>query len=74
MTGECGGMNTIPHEMFLAWMEDYLKLWKERGWGWALWELDSAFGVLDSGRKDVTYEEFRGHRLDRALLSLLQKY
>ena len=74
MVGECGGMNSIPHEMFLAWMEDYLKLWKERGWGWALWEIDSAFGVLDSGRKDVEYEDFRGHRLDRALLSLLQKY
>lgn len=74
MVGECGGMNTVPHDMFLAWMEDYLKLWKERNWGWALWEIDSAFGIFDSGRKDVEYEDFRGRKLDRKLLDLLQKY
>ena len=60
----------VGGEFFL----EAIRLWKERGWGWSLWEIDSAFGVLDFGRKDVEYEEFRGRRLDRALLSLLQKY
>ena len=29
-----------------------------------------SFGVLDSGRADVSYEPFRGHRLDRAMLDV----
>ena len=30
------------------------------------------FGVLDSHRADVNYEDFRGHKLDRQMLQLLQ--
>jgi hypothetical protein len=33
-----------------------------------------SFGVLDSGRTDVKYEDFQGHKLDRKLLELLQRY
>jgi endoglucanase len=53
-------------------MRDNLTLWKEAGWGWALWNFRGAFGVLDSGRADVKYEEFRGHQLDREMLELLK--
>jgi len=35
--------------------EDYLELWKQAGWGWAMWNFRGAFGPLDSGRKDVNY-------------------
>jgi endoglucanase len=55
-------------------MEDYLKLWKERNMGWALWNLRGGCGVLDSGRSDVEYEDFRGYKLDRKMLELLQRY
>jgi endoglucanase len=37
-----------------------------------LWNLRGSFGVLDSGRTDVQYQEFRGHKLDRAMLKVLQ--
>jgi endoglucanase len=57
----------------LAWMKDYLNLWRNAGWGWALWNLHGSFGVLDSGRTDVQYEPFRGHRLDRQMLDLLRR-
>jgi hypothetical protein len=30
--------------------------------------------VLDSGRADAPYEDWYGHKLDRRLLGLLQKY
>jgi hypothetical protein len=30
--------------------------------------------VMDSGRADVQYEDFRGHKLDRKMLDLLQRY
>jgi hypothetical protein len=74
MVGEFGAFNRTPHPLVLAWMEDNLKLWQSRNLGWALWNFRGAFGVIDSGRSDVAYETFRGHKLDRAMLDLLQKY
>jgi len=70
--GEWGAFSRTPHKVVLAWMRDCLELWKEAGWGWALWNLRGDFGVLDSHRADVDYEEFRGHKLDRQMLQLLQ--
>ncbi|ARA93352.1 glycoside hydrolase [Rhodothermaceae bacterium RA] len=72
--GEWGAFRHTPHDVALAWMRDFLELWQERGWGWALWNFRGAFGLLDSGRADVAYEAFHGHELDRAMLELLQAY
>jgi len=74
MVGEWGAFNKTPHDVVLAWMEDSLKNWQEAGLGWALWNFRGSFGVLDSGRADVVYEDFQGHKLDRAMLDLLQRY
>lgn len=74
VVGEFGAFNRTPHEVTLAWMEDCLQNWKEAGWGWALWNFRGSFGILDSGREDVEYEEFHGHKLDRKMLDLLQRY
>jgi len=70
--GEWGCLNQTPHDVSLSWMTDMLSIWREAGWGWALWNLRGAFGVLDSQRADVSYESFRGHQLDRQMLELLQ--
>jgi hypothetical protein len=70
--GEFGVYNKTPHTVALAWMRDCLQNWGEAGWGWALWNFRGSFGVLDSGRADVVYEDFHGHKLDRELLKLLQ--
>jgi endoglucanase len=72
--GEWGAFNKTPHSVVLAWMRDGLELWKEAGWGWALWNLRGAFGVLDSQRADVRYETFQGRQLDRAMLELLREF
>ncbi len=69
--GEWGCHNKTPHESCLSWMSDWLSIWKEMNWGWALWNLRGPFGVLDSGRADVSYERFDGRLLDRAMLELL---
>jgi endoglucanase len=55
-------------------MKDNLEIFKENGWGWSLWNFRGSFGILDSGRKDVEYESYKGHKLDRKMLSLLQNY
>ena len=74
MIGEFGCYNKIDHTTCLKWMEHCLKLWQKRNLGWALWNLDGPFGILDSGRKDMEYEDFNGHLLDRKMLELLRKY
>ena len=72
--GEWGAYNKTPHDVVLRWMEDSLKNWKQADWGWALWNFRGSFGVLDSSRDDVVYEDFEGHKLDRKMLDLLQRY
>ncbi len=72
--GEWGAFNHTPHKVVLAWMRDCLELWKEAGWGWALWNLREGFGVLNSERADVSYQNFRGEKLDREMLELLQGF
>jgi endoglucanase len=72
--GEWGSFNRTPHKVTLAWMRDQLDLWKEAGWGWSLWNLHGGFGILNSDRSDVQYEDFHGYKLDREMLKLLQSY
>ena len=74
MIGEFGAHNQTPHDVTLAWLEDSLSNWNEAGWGFALWNFRGSFGIMDSDRKDVAYEDFHGHKLDRKLLQLLQKH
>ncbi len=72
--GEWGVFNQTPHAVALAWMRDCLVNWQAAGWGWALWNLRGSFGILDSNRADVKYEEFNGHKLDRQMLELLREF
>jgi endoglucanase len=72
--GEWGCFNKTPHDVTLRWMKDLLSLWKEVGWGFALWNLRGPFGVLDSEREDVKYENYKGHQLDRKMLELIKGY
>lgn len=72
--GECVCFNRTPHAVFLRWFEDVLAVLTEYGIGYALWNLRGPFGVLDSSRDDVSYEDWHGHSLDRQLLELMQRY
>lgn len=74
IVGEWGCYNKTPHDIVLRWAEDNLANWKRAGWGWALWIFRGSFGLLDSGRSDVHYEDFEGRQLDRKLLDLLQRF
>jgi len=72
--GEWGCYNKTPHDVALRWMRDLLSLWKEAGWGNAMWNLKGSFGILNSGREDVKYEQYKGHKLDREMLELLKEF
>lgn len=71
--GECGAWNKTPHAVFLAWFGDVLDILSAHKIGFALWEFIGDFGILNSGRTDVAYEDWYGYKLDRKLLTLLQK-
>jgi aryl-phospho-beta-D-glucosidase BglC (GH1 family) len=70
--GECGAWKETPHEVFLAWFGDVLDILTSNGIGFALWEFKGDFGILNSGRADVQYEDWYGYQLDRKLLTMLQ--
>ncbi len=72
--GEGGAYNRTPHNVVLAWLRDALEILTEHGIGFAIWNFRGSFGIMDSGRKDVQYEDFHGRKLDRKLLSLLQEF
>ena len=72
--GECGCYKETPHEVFLAWMTDVLDILTENKIGWAFWNFRGDFGVMNSGRKDVAYEDWYGQKLDRKMLEMLQKH
>ena len=71
--GECGCYNKTPHDIFLAWFGDVVDILSSNDIGFALWNFRGDFGILDSGRKDVAYEDWHGHQLDRKLLDLIRK-
>ncbi|GAB3331048.1 cellulase family glycosylhydrolase [Larkinella ripae] len=71
--GECGAWNKTPHDVFLAWFGDVLDILTSNGIGFALWEFNGDFGVLNSKRADVDYEDWYGQKLDRKLLNLMAK-
>jgi endoglucanase len=72
--GEGGAFNCTPHGVVLRWLRDVLEALQARGIGWALWNFRGGFGILDSERADVAYEDWRGHRLDRQMLELLRSH
>ena len=71
--GECGCWNKTPHDVFLAWFSDVADILSTNKIGFAVWEFIGDFGILDSGRTDVAYEDWHGHKLDRKYLELISK-
>jgi endoglucanase len=72
--GEGGCWRNTPHEVFLAWFGDCLDILTGAGIGYALWNFRGDFGILDSGRSDIKYADWYGHKLDSKLLEMLKKY
>jgi aryl-phospho-beta-D-glucosidase BglC (GH1 family) len=72
--GECGCWNKTPHAVFLAWFEDVLDVLTSNKIGYALWNFRGDFGILDSRREDVAYQQWHGHSLDAKLLDLLKAH
>jgi len=72
--GEMGVYNQTPPDVTCAFLDDLLSTLGANGWGWALWNLRGAFGVLDNGRASARTEPCGEHRLDRDMLELLKRH
>jgi aryl-phospho-beta-D-glucosidase BglC (GH1 family) len=72
--GEFGSYCRTPHAVALAWADDLLGILGDARIGWALWNFCGSFGILNSGREDVSYADWFGQRLDRDYLRLLQSH
>ena len=71
--GEGGAWRRTPHDVFIAWFGDVTDILFANNIGIALWNFIGDFGIIDSGRSDVAYEDWYGHKLDRKLLNLIVK-
>jgi aryl-phospho-beta-D-glucosidase BglC (GH1 family) len=72
--GECGCWNKTPHAVFLAWISDVLGILTSHKIGYALWNFRGDFGILDSRREDIEYQDWHGHKLDAKLLEVLKRH
>lgn len=72
--GEGGAHNKTPHAVALAWFRDVLEVLTSHNIGFSLWNLHGSFGILNSGRDDVEYQDWYGDKLDVKLLNLLREY
>jgi hypothetical protein len=75
IVGEFGCANHTSHADSLRFLESNLDLFEKLGMGWCAWGfIGSRFGILDSGRADVKYENWHGRKLDCEMLELLRRH
>ena len=48
-----------------------LSVYKEFGWGYAMWQFQGPFGIIEHGRPGAKLELMCGYQVDRALLDLV---
>ncbi|HET6595217.1 MAG TPA: cellulase family glycosylhydrolase [Anaerolineales bacterium] len=69
--GEFGCFKHTPNDVAMCWLVDLLHIYKEFGWGYAMWQFKGPFGVIEHGRSGARFELVRGYEVDRALLDLM---
>jgi Endoglucanase len=69
--GELGCYNQTPNADALRWFGDLFGLFREFGWGYAMWNLEGPFGIVGHGRPGARVEQRHGYAVDVDLLELL---
>ena len=69
--GEFGCYDQTPQADALRWLGDLLGLWREAGWGWAMWNFEGPFGIVGHRRSGARFEMRHGYLVDVDLLDLL---
>jgi len=69
--GEFGCYSKTPNDLALLWYKDIIDLYRKYGWGYAMWEFEGGFGIIDHGRPGAKYERYHGYNVDRQLLDII---
>jgi aryl-phospho-beta-D-glucosidase BglC (GH1 family) len=69
--GEFGCYKRTPQDVALRWFTDLFSVFRELGFGYAMWNFVGGFGIIDHNRPGAVLEEYKGYRVDRALLDLM---
>jgi aryl-phospho-beta-D-glucosidase BglC (GH1 family) len=70
--GEFGCYNKTPNDVALRWLSDLMSLYKELGWGYAMWNFKGPFGIVEHGRPGAKYTEMDGFQVDKELLNIMK--
>jgi hypothetical protein len=68
--GEFGCFDNTPNDMALRWFRDLFDVFREFGWGYAMWGFGGPFGIINHGRKGAKFEDLDGYSVDRELFDL----
>lgn len=71
--GEFGCFNRTPNDAALRWLADLFRLFKEFGWGYAMWNFEGGFGIIRHGRAGASIEMIDSYQVDRDLLELMME-
>jgi aryl-phospho-beta-D-glucosidase BglC (GH1 family) len=71
--GEFGCFNKTPQDVALRWLGDLLSVFRQFGWGYAMWNFRGSFGIVDHGRDGARIEKRHGIDVDRDMLELLKQ-
>ena len=69
--GEFGCFNHTPNDIATRWLADLLSVFREFGWGYAMWNFQGPFGIIEHRRPGAKLETIAGYHVDRALLDLM---
>lgn len=69
--GELGCFKYTPNDVAMRWYADLFSILKEFRWGYAMWNFQGPFGMIEHGRPGAKYECISGYPVDRALLDLI---
>jgi aryl-phospho-beta-D-glucosidase BglC (GH1 family) len=69
--GEFGCYRQTPNADALRWLGDLLGLFRDFGWGYAMWNFEGPFGVVGHGRPGARIEQRDGYPVDVDLLDLM---
>lgn len=69
--GEFGCFRHTPNDVAVRWLADLISIYREFGWGSAMWQFQGPFGLVEHGRAGATFEPVAGFEVDRALLDLM---
>jgi aryl-phospho-beta-D-glucosidase BglC (GH1 family) len=72
MIQEFGVYNQTPHKVTLDYLTDVVSILNKNNVGYAMWNMIGTMGIINSGRADCTYEQYRGKQLDREMTTILQ--